>query len=670
MIFSRPYLLYLLPLALLPLLIYWLLALRGGGVSFSAVFLVRRAYAEGLLKWRLRRFLILSARCLAVAFLISALARPLISVSGKDGDSGVPLRLVVLADNSYSMSAQSAGKPALSVASEAGLRILSRLSAGDKVAVSAMGSASRLAWSPDRESARASLLAIKESSGGTDYAAALSSAYEFLGREKEGRKAVLLLTDSAAHGMRGRSGGWEKSLKGYDASVFLAAAVPASPAGNAWAKECSASGGSLLEGRGFSGLSIECSAERQGTVSPSMLLDIPGHQKAPVALSFTGSYARVSWPLGTAEGPVYGRAALSPDPLAADNVRYFAFMPPSPKKMLCLYSDPAYVRRGRAGNFLQGVIGSGAGVTSISCDFADIGAINSYDMSRYGGIVLGGFKSVGQQEAAALERFVSQGASTLLIPEAYTEPGGLRFLDRILPADMGGLSAEKGRLSPKNTASWSGYELDKAEVRGFFKALPRPGAKVDWTIKTSRGDFPALISGSVGAGRVFLWTPGLETAWTPFALKPVFAPWMASLAAEMLKTSLEVADNSIIAGGRFSAELPQSVQAQYADVVSPAGERTRIPVERGRYVSPVSEQPGVYSVFAAGREINRYAVNLNPSQGESDLSRADGAPWREIAVDGKEDEAFFNALGGEDLAPVFVLLALLLLAGEFWLSKS
>jgi len=670
MIFARPFLLYLLPLALLPLLIYWLLARRGGGVAFSAVFLVRRAYAEGLLKWRLRRFLILSARCLAAALLLAALARPLMSVSGKGGDGGVPLRLAVLVDNSYSMSAQSAGKSSLYIAREAGLRILSGLSAGDKVAVTTMESASRMAWSPDIGAARTSLLAVKEGSGGTDYASALASAYEFLGREKEGRKAVLLLTDSAAHGLRGRSGNWEKSLKGYDASVFLAAAVPTAPAGNAWAKDCSASGGSLLEGRVFSGLFIECSAERQGTVSPSILLDIPGRQKAPVALSFSGASARASWPLGAVSGPVYGRAVLSPDPLAADNVRYFAFMPPSPRKMLCLYSDPAYVRRGRAGNFLQGVIGAGAGVTSISCDFADIGAINSYDMSRYGGIVIGGFKSLGQQESAALERYVSRGASALIIPEAYTEAGGLRFLERILPADVGGLSVEKGRLFPKNPSQWSGYELDKAEIRGFLRVMPRSGSKVDWTIRTARGDFPALVSGSVGSGRVFLWTPGLETAWTSFALKPVFAPWLASLSAEMLQTRLEVADNSILSGGRFSAEMPQSVAAAYAEVASPSGERTRVPVEKGRYVSPVSEQPGVYSVFAGGREISRYAVNLNPSQGESDLSRAAAVPWREIAVDGKEDEAFFGALGGEELAPVFVLLALLLLAGEFWLAKS
>lgn len=670
MIFSNPALLYLLPLALLPLAIYYLLARRGGGVAFSAVFLVRRAYAEGLLKWRLLRFLILAGRCLAAALLLAALARPLVSVSGRAGEGASSLRLVVLVDNSYSMSAQSAGKSVLGIAKEAGIRILSRLSNGDKVALMSFSSSSRLAWSTDMESAKAALLAVREGAGGTDYAAALSAAYAFMAKEKEGRKAILLLTDSAAHGMRGREGRWVASLSGYDSSVFLAAAIPAASAGNAWLKDCSARGGGLLEGQALSGLSLECSVERQGQMAPSILLEIAGRQKAPLALSFAGSLARAHWPLGSADGIVSGRAALSPDPLAVDNVRYFALTPPTPKKLLCLYSDPAYVRRGRAGNFLQGVIGAGAGVTSLTCDFADMSAISSADPARYGGVIIGGFKTIGQTEAAALERFVSRGASALIIPEGYTEPGGMRFIDRILPADTGSVSSDKGRLLPKNGSAWSGYELDKAETRGFYRVTPRPGARVDWSVKTANGEFPALVSGNVGLGRVFLWTPGLETVWSSFALKPVFAPWLAAVSAELLKTRLEVADNSVAAGGRFSADLPSDCAAQYVEILAPSGEKMRVPAEKGRYTSPAAEEAGIYRVFALGREINRYAANINTAQGESDLSPAREAPWREIAVDGREDEAFFNQLGGQELASVFVLCALLILAAEFWLSKS
>lgn len=669
MIFAKPALLYLLPLALLPLAIYYLMARRGGGVAFSAVFLVRRAYAEGLLKWRLRRFLILAGRCIAAALLLAALARPLVSVSGRAEEGGSSLRLVVLVDNSYSMSAQSAGKPVLGIAKEAGTRILSRLSNGDKVAVLAFSSSSRLAWSADIESAKAALLAVREGSGGTDYAAALAAAYAFIAKEKEGRKAILLLTDAAAHGMRGREGRWVSGLSGYDGSVFLAAAIPASAAGNAWLKDCSAKGGGLLEGQALAGLSLECSVERQGQLSPSILLEMAGRQKSPLALSFNGSGARARWPLGNADGIISGRAALSPDPLAADNVRYFALTPPAPRKLLCLYSDPAYVRRGRAGSFLQGVIGAGAGVTSLSCDFADMSAISSADMTRYGGVIIGGFKTIGQAEAAALERFVSRGAGALIIPEGYTEPGGMRFVDRILPAETGNLSSDKGQLVPKNSSAWAGYELDKAETRGFYRVYPRAGARVDWSVKTANGEFPALVSCAVGSGRVFLWTPGLETAWSGFALKPVFAPWLASLSAEMLKTRLEVSDNAVLTGSRFSAELPAERLARYVEIVAPSGEKTRVPVEKGRYTSPVAEEAGIYRVLAAGQEINRYAANINTAQGESDLSPAREAPWQEIAVDGREDEAFFNLLGGQELAPVFVLCALLILAAEFWLSK-
>ncbi|HAH06391.1 MAG TPA: hypothetical protein DCM05_07670, partial [Elusimicrobia bacterium] len=89
--FLEPGVLWALPLAGVPILLHLLFLRRARRIRFSSLELLRAAYLRALPATRLRQWLLLLARCLAVALLVAAFARPVLrpaaAASGAEGDA-------------------------------------------------------------------------------------------------------------------------------------------------------------------------------------------------------------------------------------------------------------------------------------------------------------------------------------------------------------------------------------------------------------------------------------------------------------------------------------------------------------------------------------------------------------------------------------------------------
>src|SRR4051812_41927384 len=97
----------------LPLLIHWLTRPRPVRMSFSTIRFLRDAVEQRRARHRLRNFLILSLRVLAVLLLAAAFARPLIGPRPLvAGDAQAGTNRVVLVDQSLGMAAASHGATA------------------------------------------------------------------------------------------------------------------------------------------------------------------------------------------------------------------------------------------------------------------------------------------------------------------------------------------------------------------------------------------------------------------------------------------------------------------------------------------------------------------------------------------------------------------------------
>src|SRR5687768_4287377 len=103
MTFAFPALLWALPLAGVPILLHLLSRRRARKVVFSDLALLRRVQARALPRTRLRQWLLVAARCLAILGLIAAYAGPVLHGGAGPGAAAAEgVDLAVLVDVSYS----------------------------------------------------------------------------------------------------------------------------------------------------------------------------------------------------------------------------------------------------------------------------------------------------------------------------------------------------------------------------------------------------------------------------------------------------------------------------------------------------------------------------------------------------------------------------------------
>jgi hypothetical protein len=105
--FLHPALLWALPFALVPVLIYFLMRFRSLTVTWGANYVLERALARLRKKLHLDQVLLLALRTLAAALLVLAFARPV--SSAKTAAAGNGAQRVILVDGSYSLLAGEAG---------------------------------------------------------------------------------------------------------------------------------------------------------------------------------------------------------------------------------------------------------------------------------------------------------------------------------------------------------------------------------------------------------------------------------------------------------------------------------------------------------------------------------------------------------------------------------
>ena len=111
MTFLQPILLYALPLILLPVLIHLLNRLRHRTQQWGAMRFLVAASRSSVNRARLKQFLILLCRTLAVLMLILFLARPLTGGWMGWAFASAPDNVLILLDRSASMETRLAGTP-------------------------------------------------------------------------------------------------------------------------------------------------------------------------------------------------------------------------------------------------------------------------------------------------------------------------------------------------------------------------------------------------------------------------------------------------------------------------------------------------------------------------------------------------------------------------------
>ena len=349
MSFLQPAMLIALPLIALPIVIHLINQRRFQTVQWGAMQFLLAANRMSRGYARIRQWLILAARTLAVAALIFAISRPLSSGWLGVAGGGQVDTTIILLDRSPSMS-------------QAGPGGVSKLEAGVAKLVDSLetlgGNRYLLIDSVNQEPVEfekpSDLLEMPEVlpvSASADLPSLLEAADRYIRENRPSRAEVWMLSDVRRNDWKDDSGRWDairESLVELPQMVrFHLLAYPEIPTGN---RSLAVTQVRRVEDGDAANLLISLQIEQDGNDAPAttlpVSLELNGARSVfNVELSGKGSEL-VEHPVmldgGTSRG--WGRVWLQADASASDNEFYFVFDKEPPRKTLVVSEDPAKVR--------------------------------------------------------------------------------------------------------------------------------------------------------------------------------------------------------------------------------------------------------------------------------------------------------------------------------------
>ncbi|OIO07448.1 MAG: hypothetical protein AUJ52_10340 [Elusimicrobia bacterium CG1_02_63_36] len=687
MSFLNPALLWWLPAAAAPIVLHLIFMRRARRVEFSDLSLLRAAYARSLPATRLRHWLLLALRCLMLALLILAFARPVLhrrASAAAGSEKG--LELIVLVDVSWSMRAGVRGKPRFETARAAAVELVGTLKPPDRVALASFSDRleSPLAWSDSPEAARASLSRLQPGFRGTDAGSALAAAYALFAEDDakapERRRVIVVVTDGARNAFSSLSVKGLEALPGYDSEVTVLG----------MGLEGSAPNSAVLDARpGAAGaedrvaLSVRTAAYGEDARAGSLDLWVRDRRVDQRAASPDPERPALFRLPESRDADHWGRFSLREDALALDDDYYFALrMRPRPKVLL-VYGNSRYLEAGRGGYFLKKLLSDGKRLPFF-LDAVDFGKFARIDPFAYGAVLLADFESLPEGVAETLERYVLRGGGLWLLAGTQADAKTYRDLKRVLPAEVG----DPRQVGPRGRAlradavptdeavlparfSWDDFELQNAAAERAYTLRPRKDAAV-W-FRDGEGE-PLMVAGGFGLGRVLVWGSSLDIEWSNLALKPVFTAWTDVALRWLSRYSGREQWRTVSIGEPIERNWDGGEQAPVkVQIRAPGGRRSSLLVKDRKIVFSDTREPGLYFLQPVGGEgdspTEAFAVNADRSSGESDLSPAPRMPFHALLNAGSVREDFLRAVYGRETRTAALGLVMLLALLEAALAR-
>ncbi len=361
MSFLQPLMLIALPLIALPIIIHLINQWRYQTKRWGAMMFLLAANRMNRGFARIRQWLILAMRTLAIAGLILAIARPLASgLLGMTGGGKVDTTLVLL-DRSPSMQQQGVGG---SSKIDTGRRqladALETLGSTHWVAIDADGG------QPQAFESLAGLMdssAMQASSATTDIPSMLQSALDYLETNKPGPSEIWMCSDLREADWNADSGSWSMLREGFERlpqSVrFHLLAYPSEPKQNVSIRVSEA----RREPHNAAGIAennllLSFSLSRSAVNMDAGKLDAGDQLKIPVLIEIEGARSELTVELSGSQTEIrnhrvplagnqtqgWGRVSLPADENNADNEFYFVFADPPVRRVVVVSEDRAVTR--------------------------------------------------------------------------------------------------------------------------------------------------------------------------------------------------------------------------------------------------------------------------------------------------------------------------------------
>jgi len=720
MSFLNPAVLFGVLLVGVPIAIHLLNKNRIQEIRWPMMKFLRNIVKRNEKKLRIEDLILLICRCLIVALLALAFARPTLWFGGGTLISADPVAAVLLLDVSGSMGYGNGVETRLDSAKKTALEILANLASGSSCALYLVSDQVQpLIPRPttDMSILRKSILNTQVSERGSDLSEGVQQAATLLKSLPDGEKEIFVITDNQAEAWKG-SRKIQKLVEdnsGQIAFKFISVADRVEP--NLAVTQMELEGGvaavntplscrvavSNWSGQAAANVRITLSADGDSPMNETVIPSIPPNSSQTVILEVKF------------RDPGYHSltATIPPDRLPYDNQRAVCLQVVDESRVLIVDGTPTADPVDREGFFLAQALQPvpkdkiadyylklvRKGPENIPLD----------NLGQFDSIILADVAQVNAATTSAISSYVSSGGSLMIFTGPNTERG-LNFWQKdshmlpLLPAKLLGVVdaptdkkyitlQTKGYGHPV-VSIWNDpqngnfgevkyarhFSLEPVDVPTLPANVPTGEARlsrVQSILDFSTGK-PAVIEGTFGLGKVVLFASTPNTSWNTFPIHPAFVPFMQRLLGYL---SRRFGDALIVSPGQtFIHTVPTEFIGQNFFVRRPEQKNSNLAgkIEEGTHGGVVRYRDtgaaGAYALFMGEKKKPFIVFASQPDPRESDLSLVDSKELDAVLAAAKVSEEKLGQVSGKtghrlsgtphELWVYFIVLAFLLAIAE------
>jgi hypothetical protein len=698
--FLNPFALLAMAAVAVPLFLHLFNLRRPQTVDFSSLAFVRELQETAVQRVRIKEWLLLALRMLAIACLVMAFARPTLTTDLAGVGPSVRSAHALVVDNSLSMSVPSEeGGTALDQAKARGEGVLQTVEDGDEVGIwpTAQGSEREPSLGANVGVVRDALSSLEPQAGARSLARSIVQAGEAVAEADAPRRVVYVASD-----LQGSTLGdsLSRSLAGVEGIDVRLLPVQPREAANIGITDVTVVSRVAEVGQP---VQIEATLVNHGSEPRSGYVAsvyLEGERVAQTTTTLEpGLETTVSFTV-TPQQRGWLRAAVvaENDDFPTDDRHHFTLHVPEERRVLVVRGsgqETRYVDLALSSEMIDDRI-------AFRTTAIEETALASAELGRYDTVLLVGPESLSSGEVDALERFIDRGGGVLLFPSDRAEAGTYDAILNVL--DAGAVRGFSGDLSSgQSIASFDRVDLDHPIFEGVFSREQRAEAEVEqpeiyrtMDLRPSGRTGQPLIELSNGVpflhevrhgGGALLWSAVAPTPrWSDLPVRGLFVPLLYR-SVYYLSAGASVAGEQLVAGEPGELRVSGVAPGTSLRLVGPEGAEV-VPEQRSLFgatllqVGPTLDMPGVYDVRTEEQLLRRVALNINPAESNLRPASPDSAashlqdvletPVQPVSGTGSDEvaETLRTQEAGAEIWNVFLALALLLLLAEMLVASQ
>jgi hypothetical protein len=652
-------------------------------VEFSSLKHLKAMQKRQVRRLKIRQLLLLLLRMLIILTVVLAFARP--TTTGGYVGSHASVSAVILFDNSASMNRYVADGNLLELARKRVERILETFGESDEISLIALDKTGQ----DESRVTFASAGVIKEKlkrlpagSGEADLEAGLETAVNLLRQAANLNKEIYIVTD------RQQSSLPDQSLLSETTAQIYIVDLPIEENENIGITAVDFGGQLIVPGHDFD---VTATVQHYGSRDRSDIiasLFLNGNRIAQTDVKVAaGQETTVRFTRSLTRGGFHsGYVEISDDKFPGDNRYYFSFRIPEKFNVLVIDGD------GSGGFIALALAPASSASVYWSVKVARPDDLAGINVADYDVIFLAGAPQLSASYVQRIKSFVKRGRSLFLsygsttdiavFNTYWSEITGVTFDEPIKQNfSRAGYYTFQALDLDHPIFSVFGFEGNKLpEIKFYTLPLHRVGDAAKTLIRFSGGR-PALVEMAYGLGKVLTFCAPIAPPYTDLTGHAFFVPFISRI-AEYLASDLSSFDLRLFTGRQITRSISMKGSFKTSlELTTPDGESYEFPPEeeKGTLVlrPKPTNRPGIYRISYLGREIDRFAVNINPA--ECDLTAVDvdqlavslGADKYHLLKDrGDVAAAIAEMRVGKELWQLFLWIAVAFLFLEMLLSRG